>query len=93
MSGEDVKLAPYQQEYIELALQSDVLKFGGPFVLKSGRQSPYFFNAGLFNTGSKLQKVAECYANRIVDSKIEFDVIFGPAYNCLLYTSPSPRDS
>lgn len=76
----DVTLAPYQEQYIDLSLRSGVLRFGGPFTLKSGRKSPYFFNAGLFNTGYKLQKVAECYANRIVDSGIEFDVLFGPAY-------------
>ncbi|WFD35833.1 hypothetical protein MCUN1_002701 [Malassezia cuniculi] len=77
---QEVRLAPYQEEYIELSLKSDILRFGGPFTLKSGRKSPYFFNAGLFNTGSKIQKVAECYANRIVDSGVEFDVLFGPAY-------------
>lgn len=73
-------VAPYQAEYIDLALQWDILRFGGPYKLKSGRESPYFFNAGLFNTGLKLQKMAECYANRIVDSGVEFDVLFGPAY-------------
>lgn len=75
-----LSLAPYQEQYIELSLNSGILRFGGPFTLKSGRKSPYFFNAGLFNTGSKIQKVAECYANRIVDSGVEFDVLFGPAY-------------
>lgn len=73
-------LEPYQAEYIDLALQWNILRFGGPYTLKSGRQSPYFFNAGLFNSGMKLQKMAECYANRIVDSGVEFDVLFGPAY-------------
>ena len=73
-------LVPYQAEYIDLALQWNILRFGGPYTLKSGRQSPYFFNAGLFNSGMKLQKMAECYANRIVDSGVEFDVLFGPAY-------------
>lgn len=73
-------LVPYQAEYIDLALKWDILRFGGPYTLKSGRQSPYFFNAGLFNSGMKLQKMAECYANRIVDSGVEFDVLFGPAY-------------
>ena len=69
-------LVPYQAEYIDLALQWNILRFGGPYTLKSGRQSPYFFNAGLFNSGMKLQKMAECYANRIVDSGVEFDVLF-----------------
>lgn len=76
----DETLKPYQSEYIDNALKWDILRFGGPFTLKSGRKSPYFFNAGLFNSGMKLQMVAECYANRIVDSGVEFDVLFGPAY-------------
>ena len=73
-------LVPYQAEYIDLALQWNILRFGGPYTLKSGRQSPYFFNAGLFNSGMKLQKMAECSANRIVDSGVESDGLFGPAY-------------
>lgn len=75
-----VTLSDYQSEYIQLALASNILRFDGPFTLKSGRQSPYFFNAGLFNTGSKVAKVAECYAKRIVESGVKFDVLFGPAY-------------
>lgn len=69
----------YQQEFIEFALQSNVLRFG-EFTLKSGRLSPYFFNAGLFNTGNMLAKLGQYYASAIVDSGIEFDVLFGPAY-------------
>ncbi|SOV05015.1 related to NCL1 - tRNA (cytosine-5-)-methyltransferase / probable Orotate phosphoribosyl transferase [Ustilago sp. UG-2017a] len=75
-----VELAPYQSEYIQLALNSCILKFEGPYTLKSGRLSPYFFDAGLFNTGAKVTKVAECYAKRIVKSGVQFDVLFGPAY-------------
>lgn len=75
-----VQLADYQSSYIQLALDSSILKFDGPYTLKSGRLSPYFFNAGLFNTGSKVVKVAECYARRIVESSVQFDVLFGPAY-------------
>lgn len=75
-----VELASYQSEYIQLALDSSILKFDGPYTLKSGRLSPYFFNAGLFNTGAKIAKVAECYAQRIIDSGVQFDVLFGPAY-------------
>ena len=56
-----------------------VLKFG-EFTLKSGRKSPYFFNAGLFNTGQSIADLGQYYANAIVDSGIEFDMIFGPAY-------------
>jgi len=69
----------YQKNFIELALQYDVLKFGD-FKLKSGRQSPYFFNAGLFNTGKALAEMGRCYAQAIVNSGIEYDVLFGPAY-------------
>ncbi|VAW55925.1 Orotate phosphoribosyltransferase, partial [hydrothermal vent metagenome] len=69
----------YQLNFIELALQYDVLKFG-EFTLKSGRQSPYFFNAGLFNTGKALAEMGRCYANAIIDSGIQYDILFGPAY-------------
>ena len=56
-----------------------VLRFG-EFTLKSGRSSPYFFNAGLFNTGEHLARLGRCYAQAISDSQIDFDVLFGPAY-------------
>ncbi len=69
----------YQLNFIKLALQYDVLKFG-EFTLKSGRKSPYFFNAGLFNTGKALAEMGRCYANAIVDSGIKYDILFGPAY-------------
>jgi orotate phosphoribosyltransferase len=69
----------YQQEFIELALDADVLRFG-EFTLKSGRTSPYFFNAGLFNTGRALAKLGQYYADTIVESGIKFDTLFGPAY-------------
>jgi len=69
----------YQREFIQLALSNQVLRFGN-FTLKSGRQSPYFFNAGLFNTGKALARLGEYYAQAVVDSGIEFDVLFGPAY-------------
>jgi len=69
----------YQKNFIELALQFEVLRFG-EFELKSGRQSPYFFNAGLFNTGKALAEMGRCYAQAIVDSGVEYDVLFGPAY-------------
>ena len=68
-----------QNRFIELALEYDVLKFG-EFKLKSGRLSPYFFNAGLFNTGKALAELGRCYAQAIVDSGIKYDVLFGPAY-------------
>lgn len=69
----------YQREFIEFALEKEVLKFG-EFTLKSGRKSPYFFNAGLFNTGRDLARLGRFYAAALVDSAIEFDVLFGPAY-------------
>ncbi len=69
----------YQREFIEFALEKQVLKFG-EFTLKSGRTSPYFFNAGLFNTGRDLAKLGRFYAAALADSNIDFDVLFGPAY-------------
>ena len=69
----------YQQEFIELARRYQVLRFG-EFTLKSGRSSPYFFNAGAFASGAALAALGRCYANRIVDAGLEFDVLFGPAY-------------
>lgn len=69
----------YKREFIEFAIQNEVLRFGS-FTLKSGRVSPYFFNAGLFNTGEHLTRLSRFYAAAIVDSGIEFDTLFGPAY-------------
>jgi len=72
-------MQPYQRDFSRFAIDRGVLRFG-EFTLKSGRTSPYFFNAGLFNTGSALAQLGRCYAAAIVDSKIPFDVLFGPAY-------------
>ncbi|MCC5881460.1 MAG: orotate phosphoribosyltransferase [Halomonas sp.] len=69
----------YQREFIEFAIDQGVLKFG-EFTLKSGRVSPYFFNAGLFRTGSALARLGRFYANAIESSGLAFDVLFGPAY-------------
>ena len=69
----------YQTEFIELARQYEVLKFG-QFTLKSGRISPCFFNAGMFSTGRALASLGRCYARRIVESGVQFDVLLGPAY-------------
>lgn len=69
----------YQAEFIELARQYDALRFG-EFTLKSGRVSPYFFNAGAFASGRALAVLGRCYARCIVDSGVEFDLLLGPAY-------------
>lgn len=69
----------YKQEFLDLALEIGVLRFG-EFTLKSGRMSPYFFNAGLFSSGYAAAKLGRYYASAIAASKIEFDMLFGPAY-------------
>lgn len=81
------QLLPHQESYLSLLLSSQILAFNGPYTLKSGRKSPYFFNAGLFNSGAKIAEVARCYAEAIMGSGLissEEDkretVLFGPAY-------------
>ena len=69
----------YQRDFIRFAIERGVLRFG-EFTLKSGRTSPYFFNAGLFNSGSALAQLGRFYAEAVVASGIDFDVLFGPAY-------------
>jgi orotate phosphoribosyltransferase len=69
----------YKTQFIDNAIESGALKFG-EFILKSRRKSPYFFNAGEFCTGKSLAELGRCYAAAIVDSGIQFDVLFGPAY-------------
>ncbi|MCX8600862.1 MULTISPECIES: orotate phosphoribosyltransferase [unclassified Gilliamella] len=69
----------YKSEFIEFALDRQALKFG-EFTLKSGRKSPYFFNAGLFNTGKDLALLGRFYAAALMDANLKYDVIFGPAY-------------
>ncbi|RVU49149.1 orotate phosphoribosyltransferase [Rubrivivax rivuli] len=70
---------PLAQEFVSFAVQAGVLRFG-EFKTKAGRLSPYFFNAGLFDDGAKLGRLAEFYARRLIDSGLQFDMIFGPAY-------------
>lgn len=72
-------MKPYQQDFLEFAMQQGVLRFG-EFTLKSGRISPYFFNAGLFQTGSALSRLGQFYAQAIIESGLKFDMLFGPAY-------------
>ena len=67
------------QDFVQFAVEAGVLRFG-EFKTKAGRMSPYFFNAGLFDDGAKLGRLAQFYARRILDSGIEFDMLFGPAY-------------
>jgi orotate phosphoribosyltransferase len=69
----------YQQKFIEFAIRRDALRFG-EFTLKSGRTSPYFFNAGLFNTGEDLLELSKAYAAALERSGLNYDIIFGPAY-------------
>ena len=81
--------ASHQQlarDFVEFALASGVLRFG-EFTTKAGRQSPYFFNAGLFDDGAKLGRLAQFYAQAIVQSGIEFDMLFGPAYKGIVLAS------
>ena len=76
-------MRPYQRDFLQVSLDNDILKFRDEgFVLKSGRLSPYFFNAGLFNTGHLLSKLSTAYAHAILDpaNGFDFDVLFGPAY-------------
>ena len=69
----------FQSRFLHFVIDHEILRFG-EFTLKSGRKSPYFFNAGLFNTGGKLAFLARCYADAILDSNLDYDVLFGPAY-------------
>ncbi|MEK8028668.1 orotate phosphoribosyltransferase [Pseudaquabacterium rugosum] len=75
-TGDDATLA---RDFVQFAVDAGVLRFG-EFKTKAGRLSPYFFNAGLFDDGAKLGKLAEFYARRLIASGLEFDLLFGPAY-------------
>jgi orotate phosphoribosyltransferase len=72
-------LKPHQSRFLDLALERNVLRFG-EFTLKSGRTSPYFFNAGLFDSGVALASLGECYADALEQSGLAYDMLFGPAY-------------
>lgn len=75
-----------QQEFIKFAVDAGVIRFGD-FVTKAGRNSPYFFNAGLFNDGANLGKLASFYAQTLIDAGVEFDMLFGPAYKGITLAS------
>src|SRR5437763_229826 len=77
--GTDKGLDALAQDFVRFAVESGVLRFG-EFKTKAGRLSPYFFNAGLFDDGAKLGRLAQFYARRVLDSGIAFDMLFGPAY-------------
>ncbi len=74
-----MRMSDHRTRFLELALRADALRFG-EFTLKSGRLSPYFFNAGLFNTGATLAELAGCYADAVDAAGVDFDLLFGPAY-------------
>lgn len=76
-------MSDFRQDFLKFALEQNVLKFG-EFTTKAGRKSPYFFNAGLFNDGASILRLAKFYAQSIIESKIEFDMLFGPAYKGII---------
>lgn len=69
----------YQKEFLDFAIAQQAIRFGD-FTLKSGRRSPYFFNAGLFNTGEAMARLGQFYARALVAAEVDFDILFGPAY-------------
>ena len=79
MNAANAQTSPLAQDFVRFALEAGVLRFG-EFKTKAGRLSPYFFNAGLFDDGAKLGRLAGFYARRLIESGIEFDMLFGPAY-------------
>ena len=76
-------MSDFRQDFLKFALEQNVLKFG-EFTTKAGRQSPYFFNAGLFNDGAGTLALAKFYAEAIIESKVAFDMLFGPAYKGII---------
>ena len=85
--NEEAPLKPFQSTFIKFALDATVLRFG-TFTLKSGRISPYFFNAGLFNSGKLLLEVGDAYASALLErQELEYDVLFGPAYKGITLVS------
>ena len=82
----ELKQDNLRQEFIAFSVTAGVLKFG-EFTTKAGRQSPYFFNAGLFHDGATLARLADFYAQTLLDSGVEFDMLFGPAYKGITLAS------
>jgi len=80
---------PLAQDFVQFAVEAGVLRFG-EFKTKAGRLSPYFFNAGGFDDGAKLGRLAGFYARRLIDSGLEFDMLFGPAYKGWAAPCPMP---
>lgn len=80
------QITQLKQEFMAFAVQAGVLQFG-EFTTKAGRRSPYFFNAGLFNDGATLARLAEFYARTLLDSGVQFDMLFGPAYKGITLAS------
>ncbi|EIC13980.1 orotate phosphoribosyltransferase [Kingella kingae] len=76
-------MSNFRQDFLQFSLQQNVLKFG-EFTTKAGRQSPYFFNAGLFNDGASTLQLARFYAKAILESSLQFDMLFGPAYKGII---------
>ena len=76
-------MSDFRQDFLKFALQQNVLKFG-EFTTKAGRQSPYFFNAGLFNDGASTLQLAKFYAQAVIESGVKFDMLFGPAYKGII---------
>ncbi len=76
-------MSDFRQDFLHFALEQNVLKFG-QFTTKAGRQSPYFFNAGLFNDGYSMLQLARFYARSIIASEVKFDMLFGPAYKGII---------
>ena len=83
-------MSDFRRDFLRFALQEKVLSFG-EFQTKAGRLSPYFFNAGLFNHGAALWQLAQFYARSIIDSKIEFDMLFGPAYKGIVLAATTEQ--
>ena len=81
-------MSQFRQDFLQFALQHNVLKFG-EFTTKAGRQSPYFFNAGLFNDGASVLRLARFYAQAIDESGVAFDMLFGPAYKGIVLAAAS----